>query len=112
MCKSKMSAQQLARIDEAHQNRMMVRAMHGMEPTFRLTGETDESLSSPDMTDHVWPTNSAPVALAETAGYTPLPVSQSGMASESPDTRSTGSESATQSANTQGLYDFSAVQTW
>ena len=97
-----MSALQLARIDEAHKNCMMARAMHGTMPTFRLTGESDEALSSPDMTDHVWLTNYAPVALAEPAGNTSLTTSQP----------VTASEAATQTANTQGLFDFSAVQTW
>ena len=61
---------------------MEQRAQHAVEPTFQLSMEPTPEFTEP------WTTI------------------------ESNDMRSTNSEHATQSANTQGLYDFSAVQTW
>ena len=74
-----MSAQDHARCDESYKAYRTGQAMHGMEPTLRLSME---------------------------------PASESPEPRTTVDTRPTDSELATQSSNTQGLYDFSAVQTW
>ena len=99
---SKFSALKLARIDELLNSTLMARKMYGLTLTTRMTGESDERLTSPDMTNHVWLTNHAIMAPAVPTENTPPTTSQP----------ATASETATQMANAQGLFDFSAVQTW